>query len=209
MGGLQSYQWGAIYPDMVERIAPFCGAAKTWSHNYVVLNGLKASLTASVPSNKLNQLTSENMRTVGSVYAGWGLSQAFFRKELYRELGCESIEDFVGGILEDSFMKMNPHNFLTMLWTGQNADISDNPIYKGNFEEALSHIKAHAYVMPAKTDLFCTADDNEYEAKHIPNSTYLPIESIWGHFAGRGINDVDNKFIDHNLKSLLALSANI
>ncbi len=208
MGGLQSYQWGAIYPDMVERIAPICGAAKTWSHNYVVLNGLKASLTASVTSNELNKLTPDDMRTVGRVYAGWGLSQAFFREKLYREMGCDSLEDFVENILEKSFMNINPHNFLTMLWTGQNADISANPIYKGNFEEALHNIKAHAYVMPGKTDLFCTAGDNEYEAKHIPNSAYIPIDSIWGHFAGRGINSADNKFINDNLKSLLALRAN-
>ncbi|RAT94708.1 alpha/beta fold hydrolase [Brevibacillus sp. Leaf182] len=210
MGGIQSFQWGASYPDMVERIAPFAGVAKTWPQTFLVLDGMKASLMAAVgfDSSKLNQLTSADMRAVGRVYAGWGLSQAFYREELYRELGYDSLADFVTGVWEDSFMKMDPHNVLAMLWTGQFADISANPAYNGDFHKALKSIKALTCIMPGSTDLFCTADDNKYEATFIPNAVFHPIESIWGHFAGRGINSADNTFIDDNLKRLLALSPN-
>ncbi|MEN1968002.1 alpha/beta fold hydrolase [Lentibacillus sp. N15] len=210
MGGIQSFQWGASYPDMVERIAPFNGAAKTWPHTHVVLDGMKAALMAAVgfDSSKLNQLTSADMRAVGRVYAGWGLSQAFYREELYRELGYGSLEDFVVGFWEKSFMRMDPHNVLAMLWTGQNADISADPSYNGDFDKALKTIKALACIMTGSTDLFCTVDDNKYESQFIPNAVFNPIESIWGHFAGRGINGADNKFIDDNLKHLLALSTN-
>ncbi|MFP3489093.1 hypothetical protein R0K20_15950, partial [Staphylococcus sp. SIMBA_130] len=108
--------------------------------------GMKAALMAAVgfDSSKLNQLTSADMRTVGRVYAGWGLSQAYYREELYRDMGFDSLEHFVAGVWEDSFMKMDPHNVLAMLWTGQNADISANPIYNGDFDEALKNIKALA-----------------------------------------------------------------
>src|SRR5699024_11828687 len=83
----QAFQWGASYPDMVERIAPFNGAAKTWPHTYVVLDGMKAALMAAIhfDSNKRNELTFEHMRAVGCVYAGWGVSQAIYREELYRD----------------------------------------------------------------------------------------------------------------------------
>ena len=114
----------------------------------------------------------------------------------------------MAGVWENSFMKMDPHNVLAMLWTGQHADISANPSYNGDFDEALGSIKALACVMPGSTDLFCTADDNEYEAKLMPNAVFNPIKSIWGHFAGRGINSADNQFIDDNLKRLLTLSTN-
>ena len=208
MGGIQAFQWGASYPEMVERIAPFAGIAKTWPHTFVVLDSLKAALLAGIgfDSSKLNQLTSENMRVVGRVYAGWGLSQAFYREELYRELGFDSLEAFVTEVWEHSFMKMDPHNVLAMLETGQHADISANPSYNGDFEKALKSIKALACIMPGSTDLFCSADDNAYEAKFMPNADFKPIPSIWGHFAGRGINSADNLFIDDNLKRLLALS---
>src|SRR4029077_12482521 len=46
MGGLQTFHWGALFPDMVERIAPFCGSAKCSRHNFVFLEGVKAALTA-------------------------------------------------------------------------------------------------------------------------------------------------------------------
>ncbi|MEK3780386.1 alpha/beta fold hydrolase [Paenibacillus sp. FSL R5-0810] len=210
MGGIQAFQWGASYPDMVERIAPFAGVAKTWPQTYVVLEGMKAALMAAVrfDLSKLNQLTAADMRAVGRVYAGWGLSQAFYREELYRELGFDTLADFVAGFWEESFMQMDPHNVLAMLWTGQNADISANPSYNGDFDQALRSIQALACVMPGSTDLFCTADDNEYEAKRMPNAVFNPIESIWGHFAGRGINRADNEWIDDNLKRLLALRTN-
>lgn len=210
MGGVQTFQWGASYPDMVERIAPFCGGAKTWPQTYVVLDGMKAALMAAIrfDSSKLSQLTSTDMRTVGRVYAGWGLSQTFYKKELYREMGFSTLEDFVVGVWENSFMKMNPHNVLAMLWTGQFADISANSAYNGDFNKALKSIKALTYIMPGSTDLFCTADDNRYEANLIPHAVFDPIESIWGHFAGRGINSADNKFINDNLKRLLALRTN-
>lgn len=206
MGGIQAFQWGASYPDMVERIAPFAGAAKTWPQTHVVLEGLRAPLLAAVrfDSNKLNQLTSADMRAVGRVYAGWGVSPAFYREELYRGLGFDSLTDFMAGVWENSFMQMDPHNVLAMLWTGQNSDISANPTYNGDFDKALTSIKALACIMPGSTDLFCPAEDNEYEAKRIPHAVFKPIESIWGHFAGRGINTDDNKIIDDNLKRLLA-----
>lgn len=155
MGGLQSFQWGAIYPGMVERIASFCGNAKTWPQTYVVLDGLKAALMASIGSNstKLNQLTSEDMRAVGRVYAGWGLSQTFYKEELFREMGFDSLEDFAVGVWENSFMSMDPHNVLAMLWTGQHADISANSMYNGEFDEALKSIEAITYIMPGSTDL--------------------------------------------------------
>ena len=46
MGALQTFQWGAMFPDMVERIAPFCGSAKCSRHNFVFLEGVKAALQA-------------------------------------------------------------------------------------------------------------------------------------------------------------------
>lgn len=208
MGGIQTFQWGTSYPEMVKRIAPFGGIAKPWPHTFVVLEGVKASLLSAVgfDSSKLNQLSSTDMRAVGRVYAGWGLSHAFYREELYREMGFDTLEDFVAGVWEDSFMNMDPHNVLAMLWTGQHADISANPSYNGDFDKALQSIKALACIMPGSTDLFCTADDNKYEAKRIPNAVLKPIQSIWGHFAGRGINSADNLFIDDNLKHLLSLN---
>ena len=46
IGALQTFHWGALYPDMVERVAPFCGSAKCSRPNFVFLEGVKAALQA-------------------------------------------------------------------------------------------------------------------------------------------------------------------
>ncbi len=71
-----------------------------------------------------------------------------------------------------------------MLWTWQNGDISDNEIYKGDFKAALGAIKARTYVMPGQTDLYFPPEDSENEVAHMPNAKFVPVPSVWGHFAG-------------------------
>jgi len=89
-----------------------------------------------------------------------------------------------------------------MLATGQSADISEKAMYGGDFDLALRSIMARACIMPGSTDLFCRAEDNEYEAARMPNAVCRKIVSDWGHFAGRGINQEDHAFIDGQLKRL-------
>ncbi|MCH5583446.1 alpha/beta fold hydrolase [Shimazuella sp. AN120528] len=208
LGAIQTFQWAASYPDMVERIAPFCGTAKTWPHTYVFLEGVKAPLISSTEwaNGEYETQPIVSMRAIGRVYAGWGFSQAFYREQSYQPLGHDSLEQFLSGFWENNFLGIDANNLLSMLWTGQYADISANYLYKGDFKKALQSIRAKAVVMPGTTDLYFTPEDSKYETEQIPNATFQPIDSIWGHFAGRGIHNEDTKFINNQLQNLLALS---
>lgn len=208
MGALQAFHWGALYPDMVERIAPFCGSAKCSRHNFVFLEGVKAALTADAAFNGgwYTGKPNKGLRAMARVYAGWGFSQAFYREELdLRTMGYSSLEDFLVAFWEGLFLVRDANNLLTMLWTWQHGDISANELYGGDFKRALGAIKAKAYVMPGKTDLYFPPEDSQFEVAHMPNAEFIPIPSIWGHFAGGpGTNPEDVKFIDAKLKQLLA-----
>ena len=206
MGAQQTYQWGSLYPDMVERIAPFCGSAKTAPHNFVFLEGVKAVLTADDAWNNgwYDARPTKGLRGVGRVYAGWGLSQPFYKQELWRQLGFHSLEDFLVGFWERFFLLRDANNLLAMLWTWQNADISANSIFNGDLVAALKAIKAKTLIMPGELDLYFPPADNEWEAQHVANVEYVVIPGVWGHFAGGGLNPVDTKFIDDKLKELLA-----
>ena len=46
MGAFQAYQWGLSHPDLVERIAPMCGAAQVSRHCFVFLEGPRSALLA-------------------------------------------------------------------------------------------------------------------------------------------------------------------
>lgn len=206
MGAGQTYQWAVSYPEMVERIFPFCGSARTSLHNIVFLEGVKAALTADAAwkGGWYDEPPTTGLRAVGRVYAGWGLSQGFYREKVYHDIGYSSLEDFLVEFWEGFFLKKDANNLLTMLWTWQNGNIGNTPGFDGNFEKALASIKAKAIVMPAEMDLYFPPEDNEYEVKHMPNAELRVIKSLWGHFAGGGVNPVDTKFIDDSLKELLA-----
>ena len=81
----------------------------------------------------------------------------------------------------------------------------DNPLYQGDFRQALGAIKAKAIIMPSQTDQYFPPEDSEIEARQMPKDELRVIPSIWGHLAGGpGRNPADTQFIDKNLIELLA-----
>jgi homoserine O-acetyltransferase len=142
---------------------------------------------------------------MGRVYAGWALSQAFYREGLYRTMGYESIEDFLVRDWEASFLRRDASNLLSMIETWKRSDISDNDIYRGDLDRALGAIRARTLIMPGSTDLYFTAEDSQREAGRIPNALFRPIPSIWGHRAGNPLkNPDDERFIAAAVNHLLS-----
>ena len=207
MGAQQSYHWGALFPDMVERIAPWCGSARTSPHNFVFLEGVRAALAADAAwqGGWYHKQPTTGIRAMARVYAGWGPSQAFYREKVYLEMGYSSLEDYLISAWEGRFLELDANDILAMVNTWQQGDISDNPLYKGDFLEALGAIKAKSMLMPSQTDQYFPSADNEMEVSYMPNAQLHVIPSIWGHLAGGpGRNPKDTQFIDTKLKELLA-----
>jgi len=206
MGAQQTFQWGASYPEMVERILPFCGSAKTSPHNFVFLEGVKAALTADAAFEEgwYDEPPISGLRAFARVYAGWALSQTFYRERVYLEQGYSSLEDYLVASWEGNYVGKDANDLLEVLWTWQHADIGTTPGFDGDFEAALRSIRAKAIVMPGETDLYFTPEDSEYEVRHMPSAELRPIPSIWGHFAGSGRNPADVRVIDDALRELLA-----
>jgi homoserine O-acetyltransferase/O-succinyltransferase len=205
MGAQQAFQWGALYSDMVQAIAPICGSARTSPHNHLFLDGVKAALLADAAFADGWYTTQpvKGLRAFSRVYAGWVYSQDFFREEEYRKIGMASMEDVVR-FLEGTFRRRDANDLLAMLWTWQYADISSNPVFKGDFAAALGAIRSRSIVMPGATDLYFRVRDNKLAVDQMPNAELRPIPSIWGHVAGLGINPPDSEFIDAALRELLA-----
>jgi homoserine O-acetyltransferase len=206
MGAGQTFQWGAQYPDMVKAIVPLCGSAKTAHFNKVFLISLKRALELDpvFANGFYTSAPLEGLKAFAAIYAGWGFSEPFFRTEEFRKMNAKTSEEFVEYYWEPAFIHHDANNLLAMLWTWQNGDISDNEVYNGDFKKALGAIKAKAYVMPGQTDLYFPPEDSQFEVANMPNAKFLPVPSIWGHFAGGpGTNPDDVKFIDSTLKELL------
>ncbi|WP_324727656.1 alpha/beta fold hydrolase [Lysinibacillus fusiformis] len=205
LGAVQTFQWGASYPGMVERIAPFGGTAMTRPHAKVVFEGMIAALQAdsSWKNGFYTEQPKVGLAAMGRVYAAWGFSQAYYLEQLYQQEGYETLEEYLVDYWDQVFLSFDANDLISMLRTGITGNISANSTYDGDFELALSKITAIALVMPGSTDLFFPPEDNNYDALHMPNARFLPIESKWGHCAGIGQHEPDSEFIDQNLKMFL------
>jgi homoserine O-acetyltransferase/O-succinyltransferase len=207
MGGQQALHWGAIFPDKVEKIVAICTSARTSPHNKVFIEGVRSALIADPAwaNGTFSSYPVRGLQAFARCYAGWALSQAFYREELWRTLGFSSVEDFLIRNWEANFMRRNPNDLLAMLETWTQSDISDNPIYKGDLKAALGAIKAKSIIMPSTTDLYFTAEDGEIETRQMPNAEFRPIKSVWGHRAGNPLgNPADEAFIRAAVAELMA-----
>lgn len=207
MGAGQTYQWAVSYPDMVERALPFCGSSKTSEHNIVFLEAVKYAIytDAAWQDGLYASQPVKGLRAVGRVYAGWGLSQAFYWQKLYTQdpLDYASLDDFLVGFWEGFFLAKDANNLLAMAWTWQNGNVGNTPGFDGDHERALASIKAKMIVMPAEKDLYFPPEDEEYAVGHIPGAELRVIPGVWGHFAGGGVNPVDTAFINAAITELL------
>ncbi|NQW50122.1 MAG: alpha/beta fold hydrolase [Rhodospirillales bacterium] len=197
MGAQQAYHWGALFGESVERIVVNCGSARTAPHNFVFLEGVRATLeAASTPQ--------QGLRAMGRIYAGWALSQTFYRREMWRDLGFNSLEDFLVRSWEANFLRRDMNDLLAQLWTWQHGDIAANDLYRGDLQMALSGIKAKVLLMPSATDLYFQTDDNREELPHLKYGRLVEIPSVWGHRAGNPRdNPEDAAFIDAQVEALL------
>lgn len=225
MGAGQTYQWLTQFPDFVDLGVPFCGSARTSLHNQVFLEGPKSALLASRGAASAGICAGESsgpdgyrkwtaeerergLKAVGRVYAGWGLSQAFYREKLYENLGYKDLEDFMVKFWEGWFSTKgmctsaaivrlfceargtadriaDPENLLVMLHTWQAGDCSDQEPYNKDFELAMRSIKAKTLVLPGQTDLYFPPEDSEYEVKCMSEGVgkCIAFPSIWGHWS--------------------------
>ncbi|MGR3270953.1 alpha/beta fold hydrolase [Thalassococcus profundi] len=186
MGGQQALHWGALHPERVAAICATCTSARTSPHNALFLEGLRAALTADPGWNGawFTERPIRGLRAFARIYAGWALSQAFYRNALWSEAGFVSREDYLIRAWEGNFLRRDPMDLLSMIDTWIASDISDNDRFRGDLDAALGAIEAPAIIMPSTTDLYFTLDDSRSETARMPNAELRPIRSDWGHRAG-------------------------
>jgi homoserine O-acetyltransferase len=206
MGAIQTFQWAAAYPEMVVRMAPWCGTATTTVHNRVFLEGMTAAIRADAAWNHgdYEEQPTVGLKTIGRAWAGWGLSPAFYNQQLYLEQGYPSIEDYIVRDWEDSFASQDANDLLALAYTWQSANVGMTPGCDGNKAKALGRITAKACVIAGQTDMYFPPEDIKLDASHIKDAEFLVIPSILGHQAGAGANPADVSVVDRAITNLLS-----
>ncbi len=89
---------------------------------------------------------------------------------------------------------------LARMWqAGDIGSVSGN----GDYKKALEGITARILVMPCKTDQYFPPEDGENEVKYLKHGFFDPIQSVWGHIAGGGANEVDTKWINDRIETFM------
>jgi homoserine O-acetyltransferase len=208
MGAQQAYHWAALFPDRVARVVVNCGSARTATHNRVFLKGLMAILEAAPEYQGDGRFAAEPaaaLRAFGRIYAGWGLSQDFYRAGLHQSaLGAPDLDTFLRTDWEERFARRPAADLYAQLQTWDAGDISRDDRYGGDLPKALAAITARVLLMPGKTDLYFRVADNAAELAHLPDADLRPIPSIWGHRAGNPSgNPADAAFVKRAVRDWL------
>lgn len=196
MGAGQAYHWAAMFPEQVARAFVVCGSARTAVHNRVFLSGLLRILEAAPEYQGDGRFAApprRSLRAFGHVYAGWGLSQDFYRADLYRTaLGAPDLDSFLRTDWEERFGALDAANLYAQALTWYHADISAG----GDLPAALAAIRARVLLLPGETDLYFRVADNAAELPHLRAGELRPIPSVWGHQAGNPArNETDFAFL--------------
>jgi homoserine O-acetyltransferase len=207
MGAQQAFQWAVSYPDFMDGIVATSGAAKTYGHGIVRLEGEIAALTADsdFKGGDYTRQPEKGIQAFAMVWTGWLFSQEWWRQELWRS------EPSLGGsfdqVVEHFRTKFIPgadaNNLILQMRTWEKHDVGNSPPFHGDVEAALRSIKAKVLYMPSQTDLYFPVGDARYEAAFIPHCTLLAIPSLWGHPAGAGASPADGKFLNRRIAAFL------
>ncbi len=208
MGAQQAYHWAARFPQAVARAVINCGSARTAVHNRVFLAGLLAVLEAAPEHEGGGRFSAEPkaaLRAFGRIYAGWALSQDFYRANLHQSAeGAPDLETYLRTGWEDRFAQRPAADLHAQLRTWDAGDISGNPLYGGDLPAALRAIEARVLLLPGETDLYFRVADNAAELEHLAHAELRPIPSIWGHRAGNPSgNPVDAAFLRDAVRAWL------
>jgi homoserine O-acetyltransferase len=208
MGAQQAYHWAALFPEAVERAIVNCGSARTATHNRVFLKGLMAILEAAPEHRGDGRFAAEPagaLRAFGRTYAGWGLSQDFYRAGLHETaLGAPDLDTFLRTDWEERFARRPAADLYGQLRTWEAGDVSQDARYGGDLAAALRAITARVLLLPGATDLYFRVADNEAELAHLRNAELRPIPSIWGHRAGNpSTNPTDAAFLKQAVRAWL------
>ncbi len=208
MGAQQAYHWAALFPDQVARAIVNCGSARTAVHNQVFLRGQMAVLEAAAEYVGVGRFSTEPaaaLRAFGRIYAGWALSQDFYRADMHRTvLGAPDLDTFLRTDWEARFARRPAADLHAQLCTWDAGDISRDARYGGDLALALGTIEARVLLMPGDHDLYFRVADNEAELPFLRRGALRAIPSVWGHRAGNpAISAEDLAFVSREVRGWL------
>jgi homoserine O-acetyltransferase len=110
----------------------------------------------------------------------------------------------MAGIVRQFTDSIDANDMILQARVWEHHDVGTTPGYGGDVERALRSIRVPVLYMPSETDMYFPIGDAEYERRFIPQVTFAPIHSVWGHPAGAGASPADLAFLNTTISAFLS-----
>ncbi|GJQ64813.1 MAG: homoserine O-acetyltransferase [Melioribacteraceae bacterium] len=186
LGGMQVLEWGALFPEFVEKLIPIAGSAahSPWA---IALNQVQRNTIMKDPlwnggnysEQPYDGLSNARRIAMISYRTYYSYLERFGRKiqEGKSRYQIESYLDYQGDKIVKRF-DANTYLYLTRI-----MDSNDVGRGRGGVKKALSEIKNKTLVIGISTDVLYPADEQREIATAMPNAMYDEIKSPHGHDA--------------------------
>ncbi len=201
MGGMQTYEWAASYPDFMQAIVPIITMARTTGWVTAVWETHRRAIMADDAWNdgEYEEQPEGFKAAIGSLMVWvrhWHWMDAEFEDDNKEVIPW--LHDLEDSIVEN----WDANNYIYQTWAEDRHDIAEAHGMDGaSYDEALQAIQAQALLMPATKDILHPVDDSRHAAELIPNARLVEIESDLGHLGGGGIAEEDIDFVNTEIRN--------
>ena len=206
MGGMQTLQWGVSHPEFMDALLAITPMARTPAWSVAVNEATRKALMADAVWNNGDYETQPEK--------GWRawvdvLLTLATRTPAGLKADFPHALDVVPWIKgwEDRWLKggFDANNWIAQTWAYDRHDVGTTPGFDGDTYKALKSIKAKAILINAPDDLYNPTEEAAEAARYIPDSRYVALPSLQGHFAGAPAKKADVEMTNKVIIELLDL----
>jgi homoserine O-acetyltransferase/O-succinyltransferase len=197
MGGMQAIEWGVMYPDFVQRIAPIAtGASHTaWG---IGLNEVARQAIFTDPAYRNGSYYPYGQPSRGLALArmiamlSYRTPESFalrFQRDRIHEDGAENALDLKNIFQVESYLHYQGVKLVerfdanTYIYITRAMDLHDVARDRGKLRDVLGAIKSKTLCVGISSDVLYPAAEQRGLAELIPSAKYAEIQSVHGHDA--------------------------
>jgi len=200
MGGMQTYEWAASYPDFMEAIVPIISMARTTGWVTAIWESQRRAIMAddAWQGGEYDEQPEGFKAAIASLMVWvrhWHWMDAEFADD------NRAAVNWLKELEETLIQGWDANNYIYQTRAEDLHDISEAPGMEGGYEDALASIEAAALIMPGTKDILHPADDSRLAAELIPDARLAEIDSDLGHLGGGGVAQEDIDFVNREIRA--------